>query len=76
MKQHEALHLADALAVIAVCPLDFKVARELRRQHELIAELLTLLDEVRKNFTSDDDLPDNLLPRVDAVIAKAQGENE
>lgn len=36
-------------------------------------ELLALLTEVAGNFTRDDDLPDNLLPRIDAAIAKSEG---
>src|SRR5690606_28086184 len=34
-----------------------------------MAELVGLLDEVRSHFTRDDDLPDDLLPRIDAAIA-------
>jgi hypothetical protein len=33
------------------------------------ADLVALLDEVRQQFTRDDDLPDDLLPRIDAAIA-------
>lgn len=36
-------------------------------------ELLALLKEVAGNFTQDDDLPDNLLPRIDAAIDKVEG---
>ena len=36
-------------------------------------ELLSLLTEVAGNFTRYDDLPDNLLPRIDATIAKVKG---
>ena len=36
-------------------------------------ELLALLTEVAGNFTRDDDLPDNLLPRIDAAIDKVEG---
>lgn len=32
------------------------------------AELVGLLDEVRSHFTRDDDLPDDLLPRIDAAL--------
>lgn len=32
------------------------------------SELVQLLDEVRGCYTTDDDLPDNLLPRIDAAI--------
>ena len=35
-----------------------------------------LLQEVAACFTCDDDLPDNLLPRIDAVLAaRKQGAN-
>ena len=43
---------------------------ELQAQRD---ELLALLDEVRRNFTRDDDLPDDLLPRIDAAIDKSTG---
>ena len=33
-----------------------------------MAELVGLLDEVRSHFTRDDDLPDDLLPRIDAAL--------
>jgi hypothetical protein len=36
-------------------------------------ELLSLLSDVSACFTRDDDLPDNLLPRIDAAIKKAEG---
>lgn len=38
-----------------------------------LAELVGLLDEVRSHFTRDDDLPDDLLPRIDAALAGQQG---
>lgn len=34
------------------------------------AHLRDLLDEVRSHYTRDDDLPDNLLPRIDAALAQ------
>lgn len=40
-------------------------------QPELPEDPIALLDLVRQNFTRDDDLPDDLLPRIDAVIAAA-----
>lgn len=40
----------------------------LRKQHE---EGRRLLDEVRQQFTRDDDLPDDLLPRIDAALGEA-----
>ena len=33
-----------------------------------MGELVGLLDEVRSHFTRDDDLPDDLLPRIDAAL--------
>ena len=36
-----------------------------------IAALRSLLNEVRDACTRDDDLPDNLLPRIDAAMAQA-----
>lgn len=44
--------------------------RELMAQRD---ELLSLLSEVSKNFTREDDLPKGLLSRIDAAIAKAEG---
>ena len=41
-----------------------------------MAELVGLLDEVRSHFTRDDDLPDDLLPRIDAALAGQQQERE
>ena len=38
-----------------------------------MAELVGLLDEVRSHFTRDDDLPDDLLPRIDAALAAQPG---
>lgn len=43
---------------------------ELQAQRD---ELLSLLTEVAGNFTRYDDLPDNMLPRIDATIAKVKG---
>lgn len=37
------------------------------------AELLDLLRKVSGSFTNDDDLPNILLPRIDAAIARAEG---
>jgi hypothetical protein len=34
-----------------------------------IDRLRGLLSEVSQNFTRDDDLPDDLLPRIDAALA-------
>lgn len=39
---------------------------------ELPEDPIELLDRVRQNYTRDDDLPDDLLPRIDAVIEAAQ----
>lgn len=36
-------------------------------------EMLTLLSEVSQNFTREDDLPNGLLHRIDAVIAEVGG---
>ena len=38
-----------------------------------MAELVGLLVEVRSHFTRDDDLPDDLLPRIDAALAAQPG---
>lgn len=49
-----------------------RIACVLRRDNKRLAEELrmmgALLDEVRSCFTRDDDLPDNLLPRIDAAL--------
>ena len=38
-----------------------------------MSELVGLLDEVRSHFTRDDDLPDDLLPRIDAALRWVAG---
>lgn len=40
-----------------------------------VAVLRGLLEEVRSIFTRDDDLPDDLLPRIDAALAAQQGDS-
>lgn len=43
----------------------------LAQQHGAVDEVTVLrglLDEVRSHFTRDDDLPDDLLPRIDAAL--------
>ena len=74
-KQPEALRLAEQLETEwgDDCELD-KAAAELRRLHEVNQKLVGLLSEVSNNFTREDDLPDELLPRIDDAIAKATGE--
>ena len=61
---------ADATAVVR------RVLKALAQQPAAageLAELVGLLDEVRSHFTRDDDLPDDLLPRIDAALAGQQG---
>lgn len=41
-----------------------------------LTELVRLLDEVRSHFTRDDDLPDDLLPRIDAALAAQPGDKK
>lgn len=46
------------------------------RAEALAGELTNLLDEVRCSFTRDDDLPNGLLPRIDAAIDAVGGRGE
>jgi hypothetical protein len=39
-------------------------------------DLMSLLREVRQCFTRDDDLPDNLLPRIDEVVDRGDATRE
>ena len=39
-----------------------------QREHK--ERLRSLLSEVAANYTRDDDLPDDLLPRIDAALAQ------
>lgn len=41
-----------------------------------VESLVKLLDEVRCCFTTDEDLPNNLLPRIDAAIMQAEAEQK
>ena len=59
----------------AGCTFDVIYIRRLVRAEAQRDELLVLLNEVRMNFTRDDDLPDDLLPRIDAAIAKVEGQS-
>lgn len=52
--------------LVAICT----HADDLRIQRD---KLLTLLREVSACFTREDDLPDELLPRIDAAIAEIEG---
>lgn len=44
-----------------------------RAVEPLTDELIGLLEEVSRCFTRNDDLPDELLPRIDAAIERAHG---
>ena len=77
-KQHEALRLAHAIdpgdeGSKTVLTIDVSnAAKELRRLHEVNAELL----EVMQNVEALGMLPPSLLKRVRLSIAKATGETE
>ncbi|MDH6185518.1 hypothetical protein [Polaromonas sp. CG_23.6] len=47
---------------------EFELRRELDDKNTEIAALKALLNEVRCSFTRDDDLPDDLLPRIDEAL--------
>lgn len=67
---HEAAMYKDMyeLASIAFENANKKAAAAERR----VAELSELLDEVRCCFTRDDDMPNELLPRIDTALAPAK----
>lgn len=72
--------LKDGTFVETIIRTQLQQERELMRyeaqtaQREPLAdELVGLLEEVRRCFTRDDDLPDELLPRIDAAIERAHG---
>lgn len=52
------------------------VARATAPLQAEIEALQVLLDEVRSLFTRDDDMPDDLLPRIDAALAAQQGDKK
>ncbi len=81
-KQPEALRLADDLDGACNGPLDFKhkAAAELRRLHEVNAELVGVLQDIRDNYDCDEDAHKygsrcrSCVAR--AAIAKATGEQQ
>jgi hypothetical protein len=46
------------------------------KESPTLDSLITLLDEVRQCFTRDDDLPGDLLSRIDAAIDGVQASSE
>ena len=57
----------DAATLHSVNPED-EVADNMLRAETLMGDMARLLEEVRRNFTREDDLPDGLLGRIDAVL--------
>ena len=54
-KQPEALRLAELLDLFGCDANDLKAAAELRRLHEVNAELVEALQEIRDNYDCDED---------------------
>jgi len=57
----------DAATLHSVNPED-EVADNMLRAETLMGDMARLLEEVRRNSTREDDLPDGLLGRIDAVL--------
>ena len=73
-KQPEALRLAEIIEEDMSCIGDKEIAAELRRLHEVNAELVEALKKVYE--TPIDEYDRNLWIKVEAAIAKATGEQQ
>jgi hypothetical protein len=75
-KQPEALRLADALDKGHYLPAT--TAAELRRLHEVNAELLGLVKDLQESasYWSEYDVPLLIVDRINAAVQKAAGEAE
>lgn len=60
--------LSDDAALLHGKNPEDEVADNMLKAEELMREMADLLAAVLGNFTRDDDLPDNLLPRIHAVL--------
>jgi hypothetical protein len=75
-KQPEALRLADALDKGHYLPAT--TAAELRRLHEVNAELLTIIKDLQESasYWCDYEVPVGIVERMNAAVKKATGETE
>ena len=60
--------LSDDAALLHGTNPEDEVADNMLKAEELMREMADLLAAVLGNFTRDDDLPDNLLPRIHSVL--------
>lgn len=75
IQQPEALQLADALAADAVSPIDLKAAAELRRLHDVNADLLEALKNLLESHYNSNVINADCI-EAEAAINKAEGETE
>lgn len=60
--------LSDDAALLHSVNSGDEMADNMLRAETLMGDMDRLLEEVRRNFTREDDLPDGLLGRIDAVL--------
>ena len=60
--------LSDDAAMLHIKNPEDEVADNMLKAEELMREMAGLLAAVLGTFTRDDDLPDNLLPRIHSVL--------
>lgn len=65
--------LSDDAAMLRSKNPEDEVADNMLQAEELMREMADLLAAVLGNFARDDDLPDNLLPRIHAVLTAPAG---
>jgi len=74
-KQPEALRLAEMIEDDMSCISDDEIAKELRRLHEVSAELLEALKAMCQS-TIEDSFNESAFVKANAAIAKATGESK
>jgi hypothetical protein len=60
--------LSDDAALLHGKNPEDEVADNMLVAEQYMRAMANLLDEIRRNFTRDDDLPDNLLSRIGAIL--------
>lgn len=60
--------LGDDAAILANEDRNEEIAENMLKAEMYMRQMTSLLQEVRCNFTRDDDMPDGLLGRIDAVL--------
>lgn len=67
----KGIHISGSQMRLLMLELRAALAEQPAAEGEM-GELVGLLYEVRSHFTRDNDLPDELLPRIDAALAEQQ----